>query len=93
MQGVVKVLYEQKLLPRVMAGSSVGSIVAAILCTRTDTELDSVFAKIELFDFSFFNNTRTMEIVNHLVSNGERQATVAAPCVVEQLEAPSGAGS
>lgn len=67
---MVKVLYEQNLLPRVMAGSSVGSIVAAIICTRTDAELASVFARLELFDFSFFNNSRAMEMVNQLVNKG-----------------------
>ena len=37
--GVIKVLHETKLLPRVISGSSVGSIVAAVVCTRTDKEL------------------------------------------------------
>lgn len=31
--GVVKVLYEQKLLPRIISGSSAGSIIAAFLCS------------------------------------------------------------
>jgi len=32
--GVIKALYEQDLLPRIISGSSAGSIVAAIICTR-----------------------------------------------------------
>jgi len=37
--GVVKCLFEQKLLPRIISGASVGSIIAAVVCTRTDPEL------------------------------------------------------
>ncbi|RMF17529.1 MAG: DUF3336 domain-containing protein [Gammaproteobacteria bacterium] len=40
--GVVKALWERRLLPRVIAGSSVGSIIAAMLGTRTDDELDDL---------------------------------------------------
>lgn len=42
-QGVVKALFEHRMLPRVMAGSSVGSIVAGIVATRTDDELRETF--------------------------------------------------
>lgn len=41
--GVVKALWERGLLPRVIAGSSVGSIIAAMLGSHTDDELPSVF--------------------------------------------------
>lgn len=41
--GIVKTLYETNLLPRVINGSSAGSIVAAVLCTRTDEELSSLY--------------------------------------------------
>ena len=41
--GVVKALHETHLLPRVIAGSSVGSIVAAVVCTTPDDKLPSVF--------------------------------------------------
>ena len=37
--GVIKTLWEAKLLPRIISGSSAGSIVCAVLCTRTDDEL------------------------------------------------------
>ncbi|KAI8904459.1 acyl transferase/acyl hydrolase/lysophospholipase [Gorgonomyces haynaldii] len=37
--GVVKCLWEMKLLPRIISGSSAGSIVASVLCTRTDEEM------------------------------------------------------
>ncbi|KAJ3178428.1 hypothetical protein HK101_010133 [Irineochytrium annulatum] len=46
--GVLKTLHETKLLPRVINGSSVGSIVASIICTRTDEELHTMFDLKEL---------------------------------------------
>jgi predicted acylesterase/phospholipase RssA len=41
--GVLKVLLEERLLPRVISGASVGSIMAAIVCTRTDSEIPLIF--------------------------------------------------
>ncbi len=41
--GVIKALRERKLLPRVISGSSAGSVVAAFLGTRKDHELDMLF--------------------------------------------------
>eukprot|EP00297_Palpitomonas_bilix_P002409 CAMPEP_0113870406 /NCGR_PEP_ID=MMETSP0780_2-20120614/2066_1 /TAXON_ID=652834 /ORGANISM="Palpitomonas bilix" /LENGTH=796 /DNA_ID=CAMNT_0000855675 /DNA_START=236 /DNA_END=2626 /DNA_ORIENTATION=+ /assembly_acc=CAM_ASM_000599 len=37
--GVIKALAEADLLPRVVSGSSVGSLIAAIVCTQTEKEL------------------------------------------------------
>ena len=37
--GVVKALWEAELLPRIVSGSSAGSIVGAALCAKTDAEL------------------------------------------------------
>lgn len=48
--GVVKTLYENKVLPRIISGSSCGSIIAAILCTRTDEEIPSMI-QFEKFNF------------------------------------------
>ena len=41
--GVCKSLFEQKLLPKVFTGASAGSMVAAMICVRTDDELDELF--------------------------------------------------
>jgi TAG lipase/steryl ester hydrolase/phospholipase A2/LPA acyltransferase len=41
--GVIKVLWEQKLLPQVLAGSSMGAIIAAAVCNKSDAELDLFF--------------------------------------------------
>ena len=37
--GIIKALAEAGLLPRVLSGSSVGSLVAAMVCARTDEEV------------------------------------------------------
>ena len=42
--GVVKALSEQGLLPRIISGSSMGAIVAAAACCKTDEELRTFFA-------------------------------------------------
>lgn len=41
--GVIKALLEQGLLPRVISGSSAGSIIAGLVGVRTDDELRNVF--------------------------------------------------
>jgi len=41
--GVIKSLWDQRLLPTVMSGSSAGSIMAAVLGTHTDQELATLF--------------------------------------------------
>ena len=37
--GVVKAFLDAGLLPRVIAGTSAGGLIAALVCTRTDEEL------------------------------------------------------
>ncbi|KAF9579636.1 hypothetical protein BGW38_004031 [Lunasporangiospora selenospora] len=49
--GVIKSLHESKLLPRIISGSSCGSIIAAILCTKTDEEIPT------MLQFDRFNCT------------------------------------
>lgn len=52
--GVVKTLVEQKLLPRIIAGSSVGSAMCSVVATRSWPELQSFFEdswhSIQFFD-------------------------------------------
>lgn len=43
--GVLKTLWEEKLLPRIVSGSSAGSIVCAVLCTKTDEEIPQVLSE------------------------------------------------
>jgi len=41
--GVLKAMFEARLLPRIVSGASAGSIVCSVLCTRTDEEIPNVF--------------------------------------------------
>lgn len=43
--GVTRALWQQDLLPDVMAGSSMGAIVAGAICTRNAAELDRFFTE------------------------------------------------
>ncbi|KAJ6841983.1 triacylglycerol lipase SDP1 [Iris pallida] len=52
--GVVKTLVENKLLPRIIAGSSVGSIVCSIVATRSWPELE-IFFEDSLDSLQFFD--------------------------------------
>ena len=54
--GVVKSLAEHKLLPRVLAGSSVGAVVASLAATRTDSELTALLDDVNTLDMSFFSH-------------------------------------
>ncbi|HEY0975167.1 MAG TPA: DUF3336 domain-containing protein [Solimonas sp.] len=42
--GVIKALHEQKLLPRVLSGSSAGSIIASAVAVRHDDEIGAMLA-------------------------------------------------
>lgn len=53
--GVLKVLWEAKLLPRIISGSSAGSIVCAVFCTRTEDELPALLHTFAHGDFAVFN--------------------------------------
>ncbi len=48
--GVIKTLIDQKLLPNVISGASAGSIIAGILGTKPDDELEPVFSPEYIFD-------------------------------------------
>ncbi len=45
--GVVKALFEQDLLPEVICGASIGSLVGGGVCGRNDTELRALFANLD----------------------------------------------
>lgn len=40
--GVVRAFLDAKMLPRVIAGTSAGGLVAALVCTHTDEELETL---------------------------------------------------
>jgi len=43
--GVVKAMFEAGVLPTVISGASAGSIVAAVVCTKTDAEIPTLLAE------------------------------------------------
>ncbi|KAL8697716.1 MAG: hypothetical protein Q9224_002176 [Gallowayella concinna] len=52
--GVLKVLWEARLLPRIISGASAGSIVCAVLCTRIDAEIPEVLDNFIHGDLAVF---------------------------------------
>lgn len=52
--GVLKSLFENQLLPRIISGASAGSIVCAVMCTRTDEELPQLIKDFPYGDLAVF---------------------------------------
>ncbi|KAF9920230.1 hypothetical protein FBU30_009976 [Linnemannia zychae] len=71
--GVIKTLYYNQLLPRIISGSSCGSIIAGILCTRTDEEISEMF-QFDKFNFTVFHTVEetgdVMARLIHFLKNG-----------------------
>lgn len=61
--GVVKSLYEAQLLPRIISGASAGSIVAAVLCTKTNDEIPQVLKDFCYGDLAVFEREGEEESV------------------------------
>jgi len=53
--GVVKALWEVSLLPKIIYGASAGSIVAAVVCTRHNSELGSALENFPHSDLACFD--------------------------------------
>ncbi|KAE8447038.1 hypothetical protein EG329_011173 [Mollisiaceae sp. DMI_Dod_QoI] len=52
--GVLKALFEAHLLPRIISGASAGSIVCAVVCTRTDEEIPGILREFPFGDLAVF---------------------------------------
>jgi TAG lipase/steryl ester hydrolase/phospholipase A2/LPA acyltransferase len=61
--GVVKALWEAQLLPRIISGASAGSIVCAVLCTRTDEEIPRTLEEFPYGDLAVFEEEGKEESV------------------------------
>ena len=59
--GVLKCLWEANLLPRIVSGASAGSIVCAVLCTRTDDEMPRTFEEFCYGDLDVFTRKGEVE--------------------------------
>ncbi|OJD19899.1 hypothetical protein AJ78_00093 [Emergomyces pasteurianus Ep9510] len=72
--GVAKALWETRLLPRIISGSSAGSIVSAVLCVYTDEELPEVLSNVGYGDFSVFsdedNRLRVFQRLTRFIKHG-----------------------
>lgn len=55
--GVVKAMYEADVLPRIISGASAGSIVASVLCSRTDEEIPQILQDFCNGDLNVFAKT------------------------------------
>jgi TAG lipase / steryl ester hydrolase / phospholipase A2 / LPA acyltransferase len=82
-QGIVRGLMEQGLLPRIIAGSSVGAIIASIAAVHTDDELRTLYSNMDNFNLSFFANNSTLEAVFHLMKKGSLQGV--PPCLPQPM--------
>ncbi|KAL6705817.1 Lipase 5 [Coniothyrium glycines] len=63
--GVVKCLWDARLLPRIISGASAGSIVCAVLCTRTDEEIPEILHEFCYGDLNVFGPPDGSENVVH----------------------------
>ncbi|KAJ6437346.1 Patatin family phospholipase [Purpureocillium lavendulum] len=52
--GVLKALFDAELLPRIISGASAGSIVCAVMCTRTDEEIPALIREFPHGDLAVF---------------------------------------
>ena len=57
--GVIKSLWEAQLLPRIISGASAGSIVCAVLCTRTDEDVPQLLDEFSHGDLNVFTRDDT----------------------------------
>lgn len=68
--GVVKALLEHNHLPRIIGGSSVGSIVSSLLGCYSDDELKEAFENVENIDLVFYSNSSMREYLGHFLLKG-----------------------
>jgi TAG lipase/steryl ester hydrolase/phospholipase A2/LPA acyltransferase len=72
--GVLKALFEAHLLPRIISGASAGSIVCAVVCTRTDEEIPDMLKTFPYGDLAVFEEDGRedgiLERVRRLLTHG-----------------------
>ncbi|KAI5855110.1 patatin-domain-containing protein [Durotheca rogersii] len=65
--GVLKAMFEAKLLPRIISGASAGSIVCAVVCSRTDDEIPQLLEEFPHGDLAVFEEDGNEDgILGHL---------------------------
>lgn len=72
--GVLKSLFEAQLLPRIISGASAGSIVCAVMCTRTDEEIPDLIRDFHHGDLAVFgtedSDASTLDHLRRLLTEG-----------------------
>ncbi|KAI1298202.1 acyl transferase/acyl hydrolase/lysophospholipase [Xylaria venustula] len=72
--GVLKALFEAKLLPRIISGASAGSIVCAVFCAKTDDEIPAVIEEFPHGDLAVFeehgNEDGLLDHLRRLLTEG-----------------------
>ncbi|KAF6798235.1 nte family protein [Colletotrichum sojae] len=65
--GVLKALFDVKLLPRIISGASAGSIVSAVICTRTDEEIPRLVREFPYGDLAVFDGEENPDgVLDHM---------------------------
>ncbi|KAI0144524.1 acyl transferase/acyl hydrolase/lysophospholipase [Xylariaceae sp. FL1272] len=65
--GVLKALFEAKLLPRIISGASAGSIVCAVFCSKTDDEVPQLIQDFPNGDLAVFEEEGNEDgLIDHL---------------------------
>ncbi|KAI1198333.1 acyl transferase/acyl hydrolase/lysophospholipase [Nemania serpens] len=65
--GVLKALFEAKLLPRIISGASAGSIVCAVFCAKTDDEIPQALKVFPHGDLAVFEERGNEDgLLDHL---------------------------
>ncbi|KAI1798836.1 patatin-domain-containing protein [Daldinia bambusicola] len=65
--GVLKAMFEAKLLPRIISGASAGSIVCSVVCSRTDDEIPQLLDEFPYGDLAVFEEEGNEEgLFSHL---------------------------
>ncbi|BFZ54220.1 Lipase 5 [Savitreella phatthalungensis] len=68
--GVVKSLFEEKCLPRIICGSSAGAIIAAVVCTRTDEQLPSLTSSFAAGNLAVFGHDSVFTKLGRFLKHG-----------------------
>ncbi len=65
--GVLKSMFEARLLPRIISGASAGSIICSVVCTRTDDEIPQLMEEFPHGDLAVFEEDGNGDgLIGHL---------------------------
>ncbi|KMU91011.1 lipase 5 [Coccidioides immitis H538.4] len=85
--GVARALYREGLLPRVITGTATGAFVAALLCIRTDNELERFFEG-EYLDIMAFEEPRAYHSLDWFRIFSHEDGYGGAPNLLNYITTP-----